>query len=172
MIDIPRQDTVQFLIAVAALLQVAVLIVAALFAKHQISEMKSARSAAVYLSLYKEINSPEAVERRRIVYSSTDKYSLEDLPDSIRKEINNLVNQLDFLGFMVDSNLVSFALIAPFYYGTVIRCWDATQQFVESERLKRSTMFAQYFETLAVRCKDYLIRERPSERVYYQKWAK
>jgi hypothetical protein len=172
MFGILGQDTVQFLIAVAALLQVAVLIVAALFAKNQISEMKSARSAAIYLSLYKEINSPEAVERRRIVYSATHQHSLEDLPETIRKEINNLINQLDFLGFMVESNLVSLDLIAPFYYGTVIRCWDATQHFVASERLKRSTMFAQYFEKLAFHCKDYLTRERPSERVYYEQWAK
>jgi Domain of unknown function (DUF4760) len=167
----PSQETVQVFIAIAALLQVLVLIIAALFAKHQISEMKSARSAAIYLSLYEEINSPEAVERRRIVYSSTHNHSVEDIPETVRKDINNLINQLDFLGFMVESDLVSLDLIAPFYYGTVIRCWDATREFVMSERLKRSTMFAEYFEKLFVHCKNYVARERPSEHVYYEKWV-
>lgn len=154
---------------IAAIVQAIVVIIALVYAILQLKEASKARSLSVFLPLFEELNSPESVAQRKKLYTQigSDPALYTDEQEEL---INNIVNQLDFLGFLTQNKLINFKLAAPLYYGTVIRCWEKSSAYVLHQRELRKTKFAYYFEFLYVKCKRYARIYKPDEQILtYQK---
>ena len=149
---------------ITALVQAVVVIIALVYGALQLRESAKSRSLSIFLPLYEELNSPKSVALRKKLYTETggDPTLYTDEQEEL---INNIVNQLDFLGFLTQNKLIDFKLVAPLYYGTVIRCWEKASPYVLHQRDLRKTRFAYYFEFLYLKCKRYVRVHKSDEQI-------
>ena len=150
--------------AIATCVASLVVIIALIYGMQQLREMQRTRAVTVFLPLFQSLQTAAASRLRAQIYNDvpTDLSGITPEHEAI---MNEVINQLDFLGFLTERNLIEFELIAPFFYGTTIRCWRRLEPYVQAQRQLRKTRFAWYFERLFIRCEQFVTDSRPEEEI-------
>lgn len=146
------------IVGITTLVQACVVVIAAFVAIRALAENRKHRALSAFIPLYEDLNSAEAVRLRQTVYNLSE-ISPAELLQEQSEAINQLVNKLDFLGFLIVGGFVQRDMAISLYYGTVIRSWKACQPYVNDQRKKRGTKFAEYFELLNRECVRYTERK-------------
>ena len=141
-----------FWTAVSAIRSVAALVVvvtATAYAYRQVREASRARTAATLLQYQQWQASEEAKAVRRRLFagefhdvnklSPTDAYLLEDI-----------VDQMEFLGMLVEHKLLDFSVAYTFYRYSPRLVWDHAEPFIRLWRQK-APGYGDYLERLARR---------------------
>ena len=160
----------QSLSALAYIVQPIVVAVTALYAAKQLHELVRARNISTLFSLFEMINSGKTADARRRIYNELRFKNPGTLDRDDEAVINELINQMDFLGFATIYRLVNSKLVISFYYGTIIRCWQDCLPYVMLERERRGTSFAEFFERLYYMSQEYLEKQKKITTLHsYQK---
>ena len=150
--------------AVCSIVQTVLLCVAAVYGFRQVREARRNRQLTAAFPLFNAINSRESVEKRRALYLEVP----NDATAANTQEkllVNDVINQLDFLGYLTRVESLELNIVLGLYYGTIIRCWHHSAPYVQEERFTRETHFAEHFEWIASRAHEYQDRHHEFEKV-------
>jgi hypothetical protein len=147
-------DTAQIVAAVAAVIQTVIVAVAAAYGLVQLSEAKRSRRMSAVMPIFERLHDAEATERRRLLYQEIAP-AFPNLSPAQESIIQEVISDFHFVGYLVEKRLIEFHLVADLYYGTVVRCWQACEPYVQRDRQRRGTRYAAYFESFYYRCLEY-----------------
>lgn len=155
---------VEIVTATCSVIQTGLLCVAAIYGFRQVREARRNRQLTAAFPLFNAINSRESVERRRALYLKVPKdASAANTEEKLL--VNDVINQLDFLGYLTRVENLELEIVLGLYYGTIIRCWQHSTPYVLEERIVRGTHFAEHFEWIANRALEYQDKRHPFETV-------
>jgi hypothetical protein len=155
-------DLSQVVGAAAAVIQAVVVVIAAIYALGQVRESKKSRSADIALHLFERLHNRSASERRRTLYQEIPA-AYPTLTYEQDRIVQDVISDFYMVGYLVEEKLLDFELVAGLYYGSVIRTWQVTEQYIMHERSRRGTAYAHYFESLYRRCREYQLARRPTD---------
>jgi len=139
------------------------LITLAVVAKKQMEKAERVRNMQAYALVLEQLGEEQEREARRYVIKQfpKGKKTLDDLPDSERIKVENVLMSFDRIGFLVSKKLYPANYIADFIGLPILRCWDKLSAYVQQRRQddERDTQvkstYAQYFEALVEIVRQY-----------------
>lgn len=150
---------------IAGCIQTVIMAVAAVFALRQLKQAETTRRSQIGFHFVNRLNDVAARKRRYEVYGKICKKKPTRLSTKDEETLGLVANEFHSLGYMVSCGLVDKDLVLGLYYGTVARLWRAMLPWIEIQRNKRGTRYAEYFEYLAVLSEEYIQLSRPAETV-------
>ena len=164
--------------ALSTALTAAAVVGAAFVASRELSELASSRHLDVADKLFDELNSQENVEARRWVYlhlpldPADPGEVIGSLPPQGQDAIKKVLNSLDRIAFLTQSNWIPEEMVMPWINPMVIKAWAKLAAYVEYERQRRQE--PDYYQTahqLAVRCLAWREQHLPGAKVTWVKDA-
>lgn len=152
--------TANTIAAICAVIQTLLLMLGGGYALKQVAEARHSRHVALFLPLYQELNSHASVSTRRKLYVEIGAKGAASTAEE-RDIVNDIVNQFDLLGYLVRVKAIERDVVLGFYYGTILRCWQEAQWYIDEQRRLRNTKFAEHFEWLAGMARIYADKHYP-----------
>jgi len=153
------KDIVVTLEAISATIAAAAVFGAGYFAYQELEEISKSRHIEVADRLFEELNSPEIVEARRIIYQNLDddpKAGLTKLSDEDRNAMKKVLNSLDRVAFLTQPGWIPDDLVMPWMHPMIAKSWEKLEPYVMYERQHRNEPY--YYEhagELAERCRKW-----------------
>jgi hypothetical protein len=114
------------------------------------------------IEFFKILNADDHREARRMTYSAFKEYHCGKKGSEIfhlgkfRKYVSMVRADMDQIGTLYHHNLFPRKIFLEAYWNTVLLCWEALRDNIESERLQRGyPTYMKYFEELKDKCKSY-----------------
>jgi hypothetical protein len=139
------------------------LITLAIVAKREMGEADRVRNMQAYALVLEQLGEEQEREARRYVIKQfpKGKKTLDDLPDSERIKVENVLSGFDRIGFLVSKGFYPANYIADFIGLPILRCWDKLSDYAHQRRQEdeketqiKST-YVQYFEALVEIIRQY-----------------
>ncbi|GAB4540288.1 MAG: hypothetical protein Kow0063_29930 [Anaerolineae bacterium] len=140
----------------------------------QLAETADSRNLDIYRDIYEKLMSEEEIEARRFIYqqipaSEDDQVVIDAIlnSDSARKYVKQVLNLIDYFGFLVEQDWVTADEIIGWISPVVVKVWEKIGPVVEYERSRRPEE-PDYYEAafkLAERCRKWRDRNLPGRRV-------
>jgi hypothetical protein len=142
--------------AIAAAAQTVILASAAYYALIQVREVRRARLLDILISLRHDIDSPEALQNRYVLFNELP----DDLTSSLSAEqdrvVDRVVIEYENIGSLVVNGFIDFNLMANLYGNSTERSWKRAEPWVQKERIRRNgAPYAPNFEKFAKECIEY-----------------
>lgn len=135
---------------------------AGFMAYRELSEVVSTRHMDIADRLFDELNTPENIEARRVVYQELQADTSDGLRDmdACRQEaIKRVLNSLDRVAFLTQRGWIPDDAIMPWMHPMIAKCWEKLEPYVLYERQRRNEpYFYRYVGQLADRCRDWRTR--------------
>jgi hypothetical protein len=148
--------------AVSATVGTAAVFAAAYFAFQELEEVSKSRHIDVADRLFDELNSPEIVEARRIIYQSLDddpETGLKNLSDENRDAMKDVLNSLDRVAFLTQPGWIPDELVMPWMHPMISKSWEKLEPYVLYERERRNEpYYYKHAGELAERCRKWRAR--------------
>ena len=123
----------------------------------QLEAIGTATASDGFLRLADRLDQPGARRARQLLYQNRG--IPQSLDDDDRQAIETVLTLLDELGCLVEIGVISENVALPIYWDVVIKCWDASSEWIETERGRRREgyrdTFLANFEALVRRCRRY-----------------
>lgn len=135
---------------------IAAILVAGFVAYRELSEVAHTRHMEVADRLFDELNAPEKIEARRIVFENllgSPEEAISNLTDEEQRAIKTVLNSLDRVAFLTQDGWIPDHLIMPWMNPMIVKAWAKLGPFVEFERGRRGE--PDYYESaqeVAERC--------------------
>jgi len=145
--------------ALSTALTAAAVLGAAFVASRELAELASSRHLDVADRLFDELNSPANIEARRWVFQRLPEAPadpgevIQTLPDSGQAAIKRVLNSLDRVAFLTQSDWIPEEMFMPWMNPMVVKAWAKLAPYVAYERQRRHEPdYYQAAEELARRC--------------------
>ena len=132
---------------------------AAYFAYQELDEVSKSRHIDVADRLFDELNSPDIIEARRIIYQNLNENpetGLSNLSDESRDAMKDVLNSLDRVAFLTQPGWIPDELVMPWMHPMIAKSWEKLEPYVMFERKRRNEPY--YYEhagELAERCRKW-----------------
>jgi len=132
---------------------------AAYFAYQELDEVSKSRHIDVADRLFDELNSPDIIEARRIIYQNLNENpetGLSNLSDESRDAMKDVLNSLDRVAFLTQPGWIPDELVMPWMHPMIAKSWEKLEPYVLYERERRNEPY--YYEhagELADRCRKW-----------------
>ena len=132
---------------------------AAYFAYQELDEVSKSRHIDVADRLFDELNSPDIIEARRIIYQNLNEKpetGLSNLSDESRDAMKDVLNSLDRVAFLTQPGWIPDELVMPWMHPMIAKSWEKLEPYVMFERKRRNEPY--YYEhagELAERCRKW-----------------
>jgi hypothetical protein len=132
---------------------------AAYFAYQELDEVSKSRHIDVADRLFDELNSPDIIEARRIIYQNLNENpetGLSNLSDESRDAMKDVLNSLDRVAFLTQPGWIPDELVMPWMHPMIAKSWEKLEPYVMYERKRRNEPY--YYEhagELADRCRKW-----------------
>jgi len=160
--------------SISAAVAAAAVFGAAYFAYQELEEVSKSRFIDVADHLFDELNDPENIEARRIVYQNLDKnpeVGLKKINAKSRDAMKKVLNSLDRVAFLTQDCWIPEDLIMPWMHPMIAKSWEKLEPYVLYERKRRNEPY--YYEhagKLAQRCQVWRNKHLGTEEYDY-KWV-
>lgn len=128
----------------------------AFVASRELSELANVRHMEVADKLFNELNSPDNIAARRWVFQNLPddpKEGLRTLTPEGRAHIKRVLNSLDRVAFLTQSNWIPEEMVMPWMNPMIVKVWVKLGPYVEYERRRRNEPeYYQVARRLAERC--------------------
>lgn len=121
--------------------QIFILIVTAIILIWQLSAIRRATALEGFNEIATILNDSDNREVRKELYKNKEK--LEELEPEIKTKIKNQIVLLDTLGCLVNRKLIPERVAIEIYWDVIIRCWDASEEWIEEERQEKRDIQSQ-----------------------------
>lgn len=115
-----------------------VVILAGLYARSQVNEAKLTRKITLLIEFQRQYHSVEFREfRRRLLageFGDPESFDPQNLSAREKHEFYMLFDQLDFLGLLVERQLIDFNFVFSAFHRTPPRVWEAVKPFTLRRR--------------------------------------
>jgi len=152
-----EQNPWEILSSISSLIQTVVISVALYYAWKEVKNTSDDRNVALLLSIHENFSSDEARFNRWYVYNrlpnSTSDFTSEDY-----RVANATWRLMDFLGVLTNNNFIDQNLVYKLHSEKVVKLWEKLESHINNYRDVRGE-FANDFELLAARCRDYRMQE-------------
>jgi hypothetical protein len=150
------EDSLKAVEALSAALTVATVFGAGYFAIQELSEASKTRYMEISDKLFNELNSPENIDARRLVYGLKTKKPNDDLNQDQKNAIKKVLNSLDHVAFLTQKGWIPDEIIMPWMHPMIAKTWQILEPYVINQRQQRGEPY--YYEhasELAGRCFDW-----------------
>jgi hypothetical protein len=130
---------------------------AGFIAYRELSEVANSRYMDIADRLFDELNSPENIEARRMIFQNlheNPEIGLKKLTAKDRNAIKTVLNSLDRVAFLTQSGWIPDDLVMPWMHPMIAKSWEKLEPYILYERERRNEpYYYQYAGKLAERCK-------------------
>jgi len=143
---------------------------AAYFGYQELDEISKTRHIEVADRLFDELNSPESIKARRLIFQNlkgSPGQAFDQLTQEERDAIKTVLNSLDRVAFLTQSGWIPNELIMPWMHPMITKSWEKLEPYVLYERQRRNEpYFYNHAGKLAERCKQWRAEHLPeAERI-------
>jgi hypothetical protein len=129
-----------------------VLLVTAVFGLWQLQQLVEQRRHEMIMTLWSRLANKKQRDARRFVYGAFS-LSLEQLAPRELESVEMVLNSMDYLGYLVESNAIKEKVVLELYLEVIHNCWTKLKPLVLTERQRRKMdRYNSHFERLAERC--------------------
>jgi hypothetical protein len=130
------------------------------------------RNLEIYQDIYEKFMSSEQIESRRYIYTNIDTLKKENKAEiqaviadkKAQKHIKNVLNSIDYFGFLVERDWVTDDEIVNWLSPVVVKIWVKIGPIVEYECLEREDEEPDYYRSalfLAQKCIAFRTKNYP-----------
>lgn len=145
----------------------------------QISEANDSRNLGIYRDIYEKLMAAEQIEARRFIYqqlpiipagdSDARNAAIQGILDrdqDARRNIKDVVNLIDYFGFLVEQDWVTSDDVIGWLSPVVVKVWVKAGPFIEYERSERPEEPDYYISAvnLAEKCRAWRDKAYPDRK--------
>lgn len=142
---------------------------ASFIALKELSESTDSRNLGVYQDIFIKFMSNDAIEARRMLYRNIpdgpedERIAVVMGNDELRECVKEVMNQLDYFGFLVERAWVTSDEIIGWLSPIIVKVWEKIGPIVEYERANRQEEPDYYISAvnLAERCQKWRDKHYP-----------
>jgi len=132
---------------------------AGFIAYRELSEVANSRHMDIADRLFNELNSPDSIEARRMVYQNLHQdpeIGIKEISKEDRDAVKKVLNSLDRVAFLTQSGWIPDDVIMPWMHPMITKSWEKLSPYVEYERKRRNEpYYYRYAGELANRCNKW-----------------
>lgn len=155
--------------ALSTAVTAAAILSAGLVANEEIKEANRTRHLSVMENLFQELNSEEHINARKWIYKKLPSTSeeLDRLRSKDRHKMKLVLNSIDKLAFLTQSDLIPVELIMPWVNPMVVKSWEKLGPVVRAVRAERKEpdyyIDAENFAEICIEWRKKLYPQEQSE---------
>ena len=134
--------------AVSAAIATVVIILTALYARHQVNEAARARYAQVLDKMHTILSDPNVANARKEVKKLPDNFDFDSLTENQKSHVELVTRSFDNAGFYLWCKLIPEEYVLPEYPGAVWH-WKKLRHYVEEQRKGEGYEARIFFEYMA-----------------------
>ena len=140
--------------AVSAAVATVVVILTALYVRHQLNEARRARYAQVLDKISIILSDPKVVTARKVVMKLPDNFDIDLLTEDQKAHIELVTRSFDNAGFYLWCKLIPEEYVLPEYPGATWH-WRKLRHYVEKQRETEGYEARIFFELMATQTEKF-----------------